>query len=124
MEKTNAKQLPSRELKVIIGKNPYSIKLPNNGQLIDIEVNKLTVTNGMHKDLVYGSAASREAYLAVEAGCTFTILIPDLATDLNVKTLFNLDMLQSKSVTKAYQKYYDWMEEWRAALNEEEAAEK
>lgn len=119
------KQMPSRELKVTIGKNTYTIKFPSNGKLIDIEVRKLNITNGTHKDLLFGGTASRDAYMAVEAACTFEILIPELSTDLNVKSLFELDMLQSKTVNAAYEKYYEWMESWRAAINQvEEVAEK
>jgi len=116
---TEAKKLPPRELKVTIGPNTYSIAFPKNAKLIDIEVRKLHVTNGMHKDLLFGSVASREAYLAVESACTFEILIPELKTDMNVTSLFDLDLFQSKQVVKAYENYYAWMEEWREALNDE-----
>lgn len=120
MEKKVEKQMPSNELKITIGPNQYTIKFPNNGKLIDIEVRKLSITNGMHKDLLFGaSSASRDAYLAVEAGCTFEILIPELSKDLNVKSLFELNPFQSRDITQAYQKYYDWMELWRVALSDE-----
>lgn len=116
---TEVKKLPSRELKITIGPNTYSIPFPKNSSLIDIEVRKLQVTQGMLKDLLFGSQSSRDAYLAVEAACTFENLIPKLRTDMNLPSLFDLDMFQSREIIKAYEKYYAWMEEWRSVLNEE-----
>lgn len=116
---TETKKYPARELKVSIGPNTYPITLPKNAALIDIEARKIQVTNGAHKDMLFGSVESREAYLAVAAACTFEILIPKLKEDLNLPSLFDLDMLQSQQVSKAYEKYYSWMQEWREALNDE-----
>lgn len=112
--------MPSRELKVTIGVNEYTIKFPNNGQLIDMESLKIQMTSGTNKDMLYGSPAAREAYIITEAIATFQILIPQLTKDLNVKSLTDLDPLQSKTISKAYAAYYNWMEEWRKVLNQEE----
>lgn len=112
--------MPSKSLNLTIGKNDYVIKFPTNGQLIDIESFKINLTQGTHKDMVYGGPASQDAYLLVEAISPFTILIPELKMDLNVKSLLELDMSQSKAMIKSYQKYYEWMREWREYINQDD----
>ena len=116
-------QMPSRDIKVKIGTNEYTIKFPTNGQLIDMESLKIQMTSGANKEMLFGTASAREAYLINEAVATFQVLIPDLKKDLEVKSLLDLDPLQSKSIHKAYEKYYNWMEEWRKVLNQEEKKE-
>lgn len=124
MDKKTQKVMPSKELKIKIGPNSYTIKLPNNGQLIDIEVRKMSLTSGMHKDLVFSGLASAVSAAAfVEAACTFTVLLPELLTDLNKPSLLDLDMLQSKDISKAYDQYYDWMASWRKFMNADDETE-
>ena len=123
MDKEQDLQMPAREITIKIGVNDYKIKFPTNGQLIDMESLKIQMTSGTNKDMLFGSTAAREAYLINEAIATFQILIPQLNKDLNVKSLLDLDPLQSKSVSKAYEQYYDWMEKWRKVLNQEDKAD-
>lgn len=123
MDKKVQKVMPSREIKVKIGIHSYSIKLPKNGQLIDIEVKKMSLTAGMHKDLALGLPSAVNAAVAVEAACTFSVLLPDLHKDMNVPSILDLDMIQSKPFIKAYEQYYEWMGSWRKFLNDDEEEE-
>ncbi len=118
------KDMPKKEIKVMIGKNEYAVKFPKNAQLIDIESAKIRMTGGANKDMIYGGPSAQQAYLAVEAIATFEILLPDMITDLNVKSLAELDMQQSKAFLKEYEKYYNWMESWRKYLNDDVVEEK
>ncbi len=118
-----ALQCPPDTLQVEVGVNKYTIKLPNNGQLIDIETAKITMTNGTHKDQMFGTIAAQQAYILTEAIATFQIILPKLNTDLNVKSLLELNPLQSKSFLKAYELYYDWMDKWRKFVNQDVAVD-
>lgn len=112
-------ELPSRAIEVEINGIKYPIKFPNNGQFIDIERMKIDLTNGNLKALIFGTPNNQVAYLLTEAIATFSILIPDLAKDLEVKSLLELDPFQSKSLLRAYENvYYPWIESWRKVINE------
>lgn len=119
MEKEKELKLPANQINVKIGINEYSIKFPNNGQLIEIERNKNRLTGGTGQNMLMGDAAAVQAFMLSEAISTFTVLIPQLKTDLTVPSLLDLNPYQSKSLIKAYEKYYRWMEEWRTVLNQD-----
>lgn len=119
MEQKKEKVVPAMEIKITIGINEYPIKFPKNSSLIDIESAKIRMTGGTSKDMVYGGASGQRAYLTVEAIATFEVLIPSLSKDLLVPSLLDLNMQQSQSILKAYEKYYEWMKEWREFLNED-----
>jgi len=111
--------MPSDKIKVKIGPNEYTIDFPNNAQLIDIEASRIRMTGGTVKDMIQGNTAAMSAYITVEAIATFEILVPKLKTDLNCKSLLNLNPQQSQSFLKAYEKYYEWMDQWRVFLNQD-----
>lgn len=117
-DKPSSSQLPSRSIKVTISNREYSIKFPNNGQFIDIERNKIDLSNGNLKNMLFGTPSGQLAYILIEAVATFSILIPDLVKDLDVKSLLELDPYQSKQLVSAYEKhYYPWIEKWREVIN-------
>lgn len=113
------KKMPSKEIQIRIGENDYTVKFPTNGQLIDIEKRKVNMTDGTHRSLLLGQASAQQAYILVEAIATFSVLIPQLDTDLNVKSLMDLDPMQSKSMVNEYiKKFYPWFNEWMDIINE------
>ena len=113
------KKMPARQITVKIGQNDYEIKFPRNGALIDIESAKIRMTGGTNKEFVYGGPSAQNAYLLVEAIATFETLLPQMTKDLVVGSLLDLDQLQTKTVLKAYERYYQWMQEWRMFLNDD-----
>lgn len=125
-QKKQKSPMPSRTLHIEIGDNPYEIKFPTNGQLIDIERMKIQLTNGTHKDMLSTMQPSTmQAYLLAEVIATFTVLIPDLVKkDIATKSLLDLDPIQSKPLVKAYTKqYYPWFNSWMNVINEDEVEE-
>lgn len=121
MEETKL-QMPPKSIALQIGAgsivNVYEVKLPNNGQRIEIETRKLQMTRGLHKDLILGNASSQDAYMLVEMVATFGVLIPELNKDINFNSLLELDALQSRSFLEAYVKFYEWDKQWREFLNQ------
>lgn len=128
IEEKKVLQMPSKTIQIRIGQgtivNEYELKMPTNGQRIDIETRKLQLTRGMHKDLVLGSASSIDAYVLVEMIATFGVLIPQLTKDVNFNSLLDLDALQTRVFLKAYEDYYKWDTEWREFLNQSFEEEK
>lgn len=112
-------QMPASEISIKIGLNPYIIPFPNNDKLIRIERYKNQLTGGTGQQMLQNGTAGMQAFLLSEAIATFTILLPALEKDLNVGSLLELNPLQSKTIVKGYEEYYDWMESWRKVLNDE-----
>jgi hypothetical protein len=113
-------QMPSRVLKVSIGENSYDVKLPNNGERIDIQSLKLRMTGSKHADMLYGDEEAMDAYILTSAIATFTILIPELSKNL-ASPLPSLDRYNpiTRNVISAYEKYYEWNKSWKEFINQE-----
>lgn len=113
--------MPAKSVDVTIGENTYTINFPTNGQLIDIERRKINLTDGTHKEmLTSGQQSTQQAFLLVEAITTFSVLIPDLVKNLNVKSLLDITPMQSKGMVNEYiKKYYPWFTQWMTIINED-----
>jgi|SRR5690606_12438604 len=120
MEEKEKKSTPPREIVVKIGSNTYEISLPTTGQEVDIEIRKDRYTQGSYKNLLFGDDRGIKSYLAVGAIATFEVLIPDMKKDLQVTSLFELDMFQMKSILKAYSKYKEWISQWESFIQDED----
>lgn len=114
-------ETPSEKLTIKIQENEYEISFPNNGQLIDIESQKHTLSGGNVDSLLLGrTSSSNMAWVTVSMVATFSILIPDLIKSLRVKSLLELTPMQSKELTNVYLKdYLKWYQEWEAIINED-----
>lgn len=111
--------MPASHITVKIGTNEYKIEFPNNDKLIKIERYKNSLNGGSGQQMLQSGSMGVQAYLLTEAIATFTILLPQLETDLNYGSLLELNPFQSKSLSKAYEKYYTWMEEWMRVINDD-----
>jgi len=114
---------PSRDITIEIEGNEYSIKFPNNGQLLDIESKKILISNDTMSGLLHStSLTGQAAYLLVEAISVFSVLLKDddrFQKDMNVGSLLDLDLIQSKSLIDAYKDVYSpWMSSWMKYLYE------
>jgi hypothetical protein len=126
-EKKEKLKQPSNQIQIKIGmkgmENEYTIKFPTNGQLIDIERRKQSLTLGTGKDmLASNSATAYQAFILTEAIATFSVLTT-IEKDLNTN-IMDLTPLQSKSLVKAYEKYYEWMQGWMEYINQDDEDEK
>jgi hypothetical protein len=111
-------QQSSRSITIPIGKNEYTVKYPNVGQQMNIEILKIQLTDGRYDTMKfsYNPAFIKQAEIA-EAIATFNILIPDLKKDLNAKSMLELEQDQMLDLLTAYtEKYLPWYEEWAAIL--------
>lgn len=119
-EKKEKAKMPAMQLVVTINVNDYTIEFPNNDKLIRIERLKSDLMGGYSQDIIRNGASGVRAFTIASAIATFQILLADKFKDsLNV-SLLELNPLQSKTLIKAYEKYYFWMEEWDKFLNDEE----
>jgi len=121
MENKEVKKELSRVCKVFFQDQTFEIKFPTNGQLIDIETMKVTLSNGLYRQLV--SANNVPANIAldlVDSIATFSILIPALKTHLKVDNILDLSPIETKDMVKAYKtQYFPWYSEWIKVLQKD-----
>jgi hypothetical protein len=121
-------KLPVSKIEIKIENNLYEIEFPTTGQLIDIQVLKSDLAGGSYSALINSSSADGQyAGFLVDMIATFTVLLPKLKTDLNVRSIGALPVDKSKKLVKAYLKtYLPWYNEWQKFiinLDEEEESE-
>jgi hypothetical protein len=99
--------------KIKISGKDHIVTFPNVGQTIDIESLKSALTNGQYGDFVnMGTNYSNNALDLVDALATFSILIPELKEELNVKTYLEMDQFVAKKYVNAYKKqFFPWFKE-------------
>ena len=101
---------PSRTIAIQIGNNSYDVKFPNVGELIDIDVMKLRITNDKYESLKFSiNPRFIASAIQAEAIATFSVLIPKLREDLTVKSFLHLKVEEAQTLVKAYtDQYLPW----------------
>jgi hypothetical protein len=112
---------PPRTIAVTIQGNDYSIPFPNTGQLMDIEVLKVSFARNSYDGIANARTNSSDyVRFLIDALSTFTVLCPGLKKDLKVENFAALDAIDSKRILDAYlNKVLPWMKEWESVLNSE-----
>lgn len=107
---------------VIINDKTYNISFPNVGQMMEIESKKIALGGGVYRDLITAGTKSAQYNLdLIDAISNFTVLIPELRKDLDVKSFLDIDLITGKHVVKAYNKqFYPWFQEIQKFLYDEE----
>jgi len=106
----------------ILGKT-YEVKYPNVGQKLQIENVKLLFTDGNYGDLARSRHnTALELLDLVDAVAYFSILIPEIASNLSIQDFLNMDVKRSKAYIKAFKKQFSpWFDELEAELNKEDS---
>jgi len=100
---------------ITLGDNTYTCKLPNNRQLIDIEVMKTAMSKAMFASLDGNTVTGLAAVQTISMVAYFTVLYPKLLKDLLPKgtELLDLDPIKNYEVLKAYkEQFFPWMKQW------------
>lgn len=116
----------SRSIEVTINQNVYTIKYPNVGLQMDMDILRMQMSGDKYDALKFSFNPSfqRQA-LILDAVATFNTLIPQLRKDLTVKSMFELEREQMDVIVKAYEEeFLPWYEEWNTALNKPKSEEK
>lgn len=103
------------------------VAFPNVGQTLNIESLKSALTNGTYGDLVRMNTIDANFALDLtDAIATFSILIPNFNTKINVKSYTELDIVSAKKIVKTYKKeFFPWYNEIMTELKsfDEDASE-
>lgn len=99
-----------KQILIKLQDNKFEVNFPNVGQIIDIEINKVSLGRGQYGNLVAAmSVGSVVALDLIDAFATFTVLIPDMIKGLNVKDLFELNPIDAQELVVQYkQVFFPW----------------
>lgn len=115
---TNIKQ-PALSADFEIQEQKFTVKYPNSGQMIEIAVLKAKLSEGQYAQLLFQrSNESTISLQMIDAYSFFTIMIPDLKNSLNVKSLYDLTILQSAELIHVYDDILaPWLDAWTETIN-------
>jgi hypothetical protein len=104
---------------IVVNKKQYQVPFPNVGQLMDIEGRKMALSNGTYGLLVAAkSIQSNKALDLIDALATFSVLVPELAKDLEVEVYTEMDILTGLLVSKAYtEQFFPWYDGLMKEIN-------
>ena len=111
---------PAKAIVLKIEENSYEVKFPNNGQFINMEVKKSLLSNGQYDSLGFDTGYGSDARDFIDMICTFSVLCPQLLSDMNVKNFLDLDMIETKKLyNQVYKKQFlPWYNQWLKILRE------
>lgn len=109
----------NRKTVLKIAQNEYEVSYPNTGQQIDIELMKSQIGAGNYDTLRFSQNPlfQRQANI-IDMIATFSVLIPKLKENLNVKSFFDLEEEHTTELHKVYEEQFvPWFVEIRTAIN-------
>lgn len=121
------KDLPLK-IKIELQGNSYEIEFPSINQLIEIESNKVLLSNNTYGALaIQNLTISNIALSYIDAIATFSVLIPDLVDGLRVNSLTDLSLEQGQEITKQYIEvfapwFWNWIEQIKGTSEDLEKA--
>jgi hypothetical protein len=107
-----------RKITFKIKSKEYILSIPNNGQLIDIESMKILLGKGTYSSMMNSQTVNSVTALdTIDMIAMFTVLLPNLASDLSVKSLSDLDIIDSIELLNIYRKEIcPWIITWQKLL--------
>lgn len=97
--------------------NDYIVKFPNVGQMIDIENNKMSLTNGRYADMAMSVLKIQIFQLDItDMIAYFAILAPQIKEDLALKNWRDMDAKTAKELVGIFKKEFI---PWFKPLNNE-----
>jgi len=107
------KALPSKDLKIEIKGNSYTIAFPNTGQFIDIASLKTKIAREYESFSGGTDYNMSYAKVLVDMIATFNVLLPELKKDLNITGILSLSLLESRQLLDPYiEIYLPWITEY------------
>lgn len=103
-----------KSITVKIQDNEYKVDFPTAGDMIDIEVRKSIMSRNQYFGLLNTSTVTSNFALdLIDTAATFSVLIPELMDDLNVDSILDLSIPDSKELVDAYKEQFSpWYEQW------------
>lgn len=123
IEQTEMQRTLSRKCLIVIKagnvEKEYVIEFPNTGDLMNIDLLKIQISDGRFDTLKFSfNPDFIKTATRIETIATFNVLLPQLRKDLNVDSMMKLQVEQMEVIEDAYtNQFLPWYEEWLVALN-------
>lgn len=107
-----------RSITLTIRENSYDITYPNTGQSIDMELLKAKIADGNYDTLRFSiNPLFQEQADKIDMIAAFNTLIPQLKSDLTVRSLFDLTEEQSDELLTVYiEQFLPWFNPIKNAI--------
>ena len=115
-----------KNVTIQIGTESIQIDYPNNGQLDDIEIKKQIYSSGQYSKIKEASFIDRSAMnslIAINTKSILSSLVPKLEQKLNIKSIFELSVVQMLELTEQANKIYELIALWENAIDKANKAE-
>ena len=102
------------ELKFEVKGNTYSIKVPNAGDMVDVERMKQALSGGYYNEMMRTSTMSaQESLMIIDIQSHFSVQCPDLMKDLKCEDVRKLTAEDYQVLKTAYIKeFVPWWNAW------------
>lgn len=119
MSAVQTKDLP-QSITITIQGNDYIVEFPDVDKLIQIESNKILLSNNTYGALaVQNLKLSNVALAYIDAIATFSVLIPHLKEGLRLRSLTDLSLVQAQELTQAYtEQFAPWFWKWISEITD------
>jgi isopentenyldiphosphate isomerase len=105
-----------------IGDKTYEVNYPNVRQKLEIENLKIFLSSGKYGELARSAHKTASKLLdLIDAVAYFSILIPEIKSNMTVNDFENMDIVTQRNMMRAYKiNFYPWFEQIEAELNKED----
>lgn len=120
--KQEVKKMPERKKSFKIHDNTYTVDFPNTNGLIEIESLKAQLSRNNYSGITdQGTIMGNYSRLLIDMIATFTVLFPQLKKDMSIKSISELNALDSKKLLQVYLKEVAvWFNDWFELLNSDD----
>lgn len=117
--------MPSRSLTFKIEDNDYKSSYPNNGELMQIQSLKHSLSGDKYNEWVQGvTTADQQARFTADMIAFFMVCCPQLKADMKVDAFSSLDAVTNKKLLTVYMKIiFPWLAAWETFLNTDDETE-
>jgi recombinational DNA repair protein (RecF pathway) len=108
--------IPNKTFTINLQSNSYTTKI-TQGKIIDLELNKVTFSNGFYNSIPDGSVLDSIDYMSA-----LYAFYPEVKKDAKID-IRELEPEQMKEISTEMKKFYKWYFDWKKFMNEPEKEE-
>ena len=103
--------IPQKEYSITIQGNKYTTKI-TQGKIIDLELNKITLSKGF-----YDSIRDIQALNLIDAVAALYAFFPEIKENSKLSDIMELEPTETKDLMKVMEGFYKWYMEWKKFMD-------